>query len=87
MRKVLVVGLAVVPFLVVAAAVAQQSGVNPQEKAQAEKLTQAPGGSQTSLPQHAPPATPTQATTSTQQPPGVKQMNQQGAARLDKEGK
>jgi hypothetical protein len=86
MRKVLATGLVIVPFLA-ATAVAQQSGVNPQEKAQAEKLTQAPGGSQTSLPQPAPPATPTQATTSTQQPPAVRQMNQEGAARLEKEGK
>jgi hypothetical protein len=86
MRKVLATGLVIVPFLA-ATAVAQQSGVNPQEKAQAEKLTQAPGGSQTSLPQPAPPATPTQATTSTQQAPAVRQMNQEGAARLEKEGK
>ena len=96
MRKLLVTGLAVAPLLAVTApllavtaAVAQQTVVNPhpQEKAKAEKLTQAPGGSQTSVPQPAPANTTSQATTSTQQPPAVKQMNQQGAARLDKEGK
>ncbi len=86
MKKVLVVGLAVVPLLAVTA-VAQQTGLNPQTKADAEKLTKAPGGSQTSVPQSTPAATPTQTTTSSQQPPMAKQMNQQGAARLEKEGK
>ncbi len=87
MKRVLAIAFAVAPLLAATAAVAQQPGVNPQNKAQAESLTKAPGGSQTSVPQPAPAATPTQATTSTQQPPAVKQMNQEGAARVEKEGK
>ncbi|MBV8615916.1 MAG: hypothetical protein JOY66_19395 [Acetobacteraceae bacterium] len=89
MRKVFIASLAVAPLLAATVAVAQQTVTNPhpQEKAKAEKLTQAPGGSQTSLPQHTPANTTSQATTSTTQPPVAKEMNQQGAARLDKEGK
>jgi len=87
MKRVLLAGLAIAPVMLAGAGFAQQQGVNPQEEAQAKKLQQAPGGSQTSLPQRTPPATTTQATTSTQQPPEVKQMNQQGAARIEKEGK
>ena len=87
MRKLLVTGLVVAPFMLAGAGFAQQQGVNQEEHAHAKSLTQAPGGSQTSVPQSTPPATPTQATTSTQQPPAVKQMNQQGAARMEKEGK
>ena len=87
MKKALVVGLAVIPLLFATTAVAQQAGVNPEEVARAKELKQAPGGSQTSLPQPTPADTPKQATTSTQQPPMVKQMNRQGAARLEKEGK
>jgi hypothetical protein len=88
MKRAFLAGLAIAPFILAGAGFAQQdANPHPQEKARAEKLTQAPGGSQTSVPQHTPPATPTQATTSTQQPPMVKEMNQQGKARIEKEGK
>jgi hypothetical protein len=86
MKRVLAAGLAIAPLLAAPAAFAQQ-GPHPQETAKAKELTQAPGGSQTSLPQPAPPATPSHATTSTQQPPMVKEMNQQGKARIETEGK
>ncbi len=86
MRRSLIAGLAIAPLLAATAASAQQ-GTNPQEKAQAEKLTKAPGGSQTSVPQPTPSATTTQATTSTQQPPLAKELNQQGKARIETEGK
>ncbi len=86
MKRLLIAGLAIAPMMAGTAAFAQQ-GTNDQTKAEAKKLTQAPGGSQTSVPQSAPPATTTQATTSTQQPPAVKQMNQEGKARIETEGK
>ncbi len=50
-------------------------------------LAKAPGGTQVSLPSSAPPATTTRNTASSAQGPMVKQLNQQGAARIEKEGK
>jgi hypothetical protein len=86
MKRLLVAGLAIAPLLAATLAIAQQS-MHPQETAKAKQLQQAPGGDQTSVPQQVSPATPTQATTSSDQPPLAKQSNEVGKARIEKEGK